>query len=158
MAGRPSPARRAFYRNRRQCRRHQEQRNNQRLAFGDEGTATGILDQSGTLDLVENRGSISIIDAVTLGDKGVAIDLRANGGGATVSQLAAASGQPAPQIRGNILFGSGGDTLNVLAGTINGKIDFGGGADAMTLGGTGLFRGTLAGSAGLAVTSARMDA
>ena len=29
---------------------------------GDDGTATGILDQSGTLDLVENRGSISIID------------------------------------------------------------------------------------------------
>ena len=57
-----------------------------------------------------------------------------------------------PQIRGNILFGSGGDTLDILAGTINGKIDFGGGADAMTLGGTGLFRGTLAGSAGLAVT------
>ena len=87
-----------------------------------------------------------------LGDNGVAIDLRANGGGPPSASAWTASGQPAPQIRGNILFGSGGDTLDILAGTVNGKIDFGGGADVMTLGGSGLFRGTLAGSAGLAVT------
>jgi hypothetical protein len=119
---------------------------------GTEGTATAILDQSGTLDLVENSGSIAVNDFTTLGDKAVAIDLRSNLGGATVRQIAAATGQPVPQIRGNILFGSGADTLDILAGSVNGKVDFGGGADLLNLGGSALFRGTLANSAGLGVT------
>jgi len=119
---------------------------------GTEGTATAILDQAGTVTLVENSGSIAVTDFATLGDKAVAIDLRANGAGATVRQIAAATGKPAPQIKGNILFGSGADTLEILAGSVNGKVDFGGGVDALTLAGSSLFRGTLAGSAGLGVT------
>jgi hypothetical protein len=118
---------------------------------GTSGTVGAIVDNSGTLMLVQNSGSISIDNAAALGDSATAIDLRSVTG-ATVRQVAAATGKPAPQIEGNILFGSGADTLDVQAGNVLGKIDFGGGADALSLSGTGLFRGTLANSGNLAVT------
>ena len=117
----------------------------------DSGTASAIVDQSGTLALVQNNGSIGVTNT-DIGDSGTAIDLRANATGAVVRQIAAASGRPAPLIYGSVLFGAGGDTLDVQAGSVIGKIDFGGGADVMTLSGGSLFRGTLANSAGLAVT------
>ena len=119
---------------------------------GTDGSASAIVDQSGGLSLVENSGSIGVTDFATLGDKAVAIDLHTNTTGATVRQIAAATGKPAPEIKGNILFGTGADTLDVLAGSVFGKVDFGGGADVFNLAGGSLFRGTLAGSAGLALT------
>ncbi len=119
---------------------------------GTSGTATAILDQSGTLALVQNSGTIGVATAVALGDAATAIDLRARAAGAVVRQVAAASGQPAPQISGNILFGIGADTLDVQAGSVFGKLDFGGGADVLSLAGTSLFRGTLANSGALGVT------
>ncbi|MEO8175032.1 MAG: autotransporter domain-containing protein [Sphingomicrobium sp.] len=119
---------------------------------GTDGSASVIVDQSGSLALVENSGSIAVTDFATLADKAVAIDLRANTTGATVRQNAAATGKPAPEIKGNILFGSGADTLDIQAGSVFGKVDFGGGADVFNLAGSSLFRGTLAGSAGLALT------
>ena len=64
-----------------------------------------------------------------LGDNATAIDLRATAPGATVRQVAAACGKPAPLIAGNILFGAGNDTLDIQAGNVLGKVDFGGGAD-----------------------------
>ncbi|HVE01770.1 MAG TPA: autotransporter domain-containing protein [Sphingomicrobium sp.] len=119
---------------------------------GTTGTAAAIIDHSGSLALVQNSGSISVTDASTLGDSATAIDLSARNSGATVRQVAAASGKPAPTINGNILFGTGADTLDLQAGTIFGKVDFGGGADALSLSGSSTFRGTLANSAGLGVT------
>lgn len=118
---------------------------------GDAGTAAAIVDRSGTLALVQNNGSIGVTNT-DIGDAGVAIDLSANATGAVVRQIAAASGAPAPLIRGNILFGAGADTLDIQAGNVLGKVDFGGGADVMNLSGGAVFRGTLANSAGLAVS------
>ena len=118
---------------------------------GTSGTAAAIVDQSGTLGLVQNSGSIGVANAAALGDSATAIDLSANTTGATVRQLAAASGKPAPTITGNILFGSGGDTLDIQAGTVTGNVDFGGGSDVMSLAGTSAFHGTLANSSGLAL-------
>ena len=118
---------------------------------GDSGSVAAIVDNSGTLKLIQNSGSISVTNAATLGDAATAIDLRSVTG-ATVRQVAAASGKPAPQINGNILFGSGADTLDIQAGNVLGKVDFGGGADALSISGTGLFRGTLANSGNVAVT------
>ena len=71
--------------------------------------------------------------------------------GATIQQVAAAATKPAPQINGNIKFGTGADTLDVQAGTVLGNVDFGGGADVLNLTGTSVFQGTLANSNGLAV-------
>jgi hypothetical protein len=119
---------------------------------GELGTAAAIVDRSGKLALVQNNGAIGVGNAADLGDTGTAIDLRANTTGAIVRQIAASSGRPAPLISGNILFGSGNDTLDLQAGSIFGKVDFGGGTDIMSLTGGSAFHGTLANSGGLAVT------
>ena len=118
---------------------------------GDKGTAAAIVDHSGTLALIQNNGTIGVTDYDTLGDSATAIDLRANTTGAVVRQVAAASGRPAPLIGGNILFGTGNDTLDIQAGSVIGKVDFGGGTDVLLINGGGLFRGTLVNSDGLAV-------
>jgi hypothetical protein len=119
---------------------------------GDSGTVAAIVDRSGKLALVQNNGAIGVANAADLGDSGIAIDVRANTTGAIVRQIAAASGRPAPLISGNILFGTGNVTLDIQAGSVSGKVDFGGGTDLMSLSGGGVFHGTLANSAGLAVT------
>jgi hypothetical protein len=116
---------------------------------GTAGAAAAIVDKSGTLTLIENSGTIGVADSVTLGERATAIDLRANTVGATIKQVAAATGKPAPQIAGNILFGSGNDSLSVLAGSISGNVDFGGGSDVFSLGSQ--FHGQLLNSAGLAL-------
>jgi hypothetical protein len=118
---------------------------------GDNGSAAAIVDRSGTLLLVQNSGQIGVTNS-GLGDLATAIDLRANSAGATVRQLAAASGRPAPIMAGSILFGSGNDTLDIQAGSVVGKVDFGSGTGVLSLSGTGLFRGTLANSSGVAAT------
>ncbi|HVU31573.1 MAG TPA: autotransporter domain-containing protein [Sphingomicrobium sp.] len=118
---------------------------------GDSGTAAAIVDLSGTLSIIQNNGAIGVTSR-DLGDSGTAIDLRANSTGAVIRQVAAASGAPAPLISGNILFGSGNDTLDVQAGSVLGKVDFGGGSDVMSLSGGALFRGQLANSSALQVS------
>jgi hypothetical protein len=121
---------------------------------GTAGTAAAIVDRSGKVSLVTNSGTIGVANAAALGDKAVAIDLGANTTGATIRQTAAASGKPAPVIVGNILFGAGNDTLDIQAGTVSGKLDFGGGSDLFSLSGTAAFHGTLANSGGVTTTVA----
>ena len=108
---------------------------------GTAGTAAAIVDKSGTLNLVENSGSISVTGAAALGTSATAIDLSANVAGATVRQLAAASGKPAPVIGGQIKFGAGNDQLDIRAGTVNGNVNFGGGSNTLLLSGDGVMTG-----------------
>ena len=103
--------------------------------IGTEGTAAAIVDKSGTLGLIENKGIISVTNAAALGDKAVAFDLSANGGGTIVRQLAAGTGQPAPSINGVMLFGAGSDLLDVADGSVTGAAKFGGGNNSLTLSG-----------------------
>ena len=131
---------------------------------GTEGTAGAIVDKSGSVSLIENSGTIGVVDAVALGDKAIAFDLSANAGGATVRQLAVASDKPAPGIAGTMLFGGGNDLLDIddgsvtgaakfaggdnqllLAGdsTMNSAVSFGAGADRVELGGTSSLIGSL---------------
>ena len=119
---------------------------------GSSGTAAAIVDRSGTLALVQNAGSIFAGGSTSLGDNAVAVDLSARTTGAVVRQVAAAAGKPAPAISGAILFGTGGDTLDIQAGNVFGKVDFGGGSDVLSLSGSSVFRGTLASASGLAAT------
>ncbi|WP_331039029.1 autotransporter outer membrane beta-barrel domain-containing protein [Allosphingosinicella sp.] len=123
---------------------------------GSEGAARAIVDRSGTLGLITNSGSIRASASSASADA-IAIDLRANNAGAVVRQTAV-SGKNAPEISGNILFGTGADTLDVRAGKISGDIHFGSGADTFTLE-NGSFSGQLAGSPGLAlsVTGSTLD-
>ncbi len=107
---------------------------------GADGVATAIVDKSGGLALIENTGSISVSNASTLGDKAVALDLRANGSGATVRQLAVTTGT-APSINGQMLFGAGSDTLDVADGTVSGTAKFGLGNNTLSLSGDALMHG-----------------
>lgn len=116
-------------------------------AAAGEGTAVAISDKSGTLALVENSGTISAT-AGTGGDKATAIDLSANNNGATVKQLAVAADKAAPAITGNILFGSGNDTLDLADGAMNGTARFGAGDNRLTLAGDAAYAGNAVFGAG----------
>jgi uncharacterized protein with beta-barrel porin domain len=107
---------------------------------GSTGTAAAIIDKSGTLTLVENSGAIGVSDSAALGTSAVALDLSANITGATIRQLALASGT-GPSINGQIKFGSGNDLLDIADGTVLGNVSFGGGTNALALSGDALFTG-----------------
>ena len=117
------------------------------IRSGTDGTGVGIVDNSGTVSLVENSGTIQTTATAALGDKGTAIDLRANSVGATVNQLAVASGT-GPSIDGQILFGSGNDTLSVADGTVNGAAKFGIGNNTLSLSGDAVVNGAVQFGAG----------
>lgn len=110
-------------------------------AAGAAGAATAILDKAGTVTLVENAGAISATGAATASDRNVAIDLRANGAGASVRQIAVASGVAAPSITGDVLFGSGADTLDLADGSYAGLASFGAGSNRLALSGDATFSG-----------------
>ena len=120
---------------------------------GDTGTAAAIVDHSGTLSNIVNTGAIGVTNAAEIGDSATAIDLRARTTGAVIRQSSAGEGRPLPRIAGNIYLGSGADTLDIQAGSVTGTVDFGGGADILSLSGAGsVLRGSLVNSSGLAVT------
>lgn len=138
---------------------------------GTAGTATAIADRSGTLVSVQNQGSI--LASVPTGVSGIAIDLSANTTGATVRQIASASGAAAPQIVGDIRFGGGDNLLDLEAGSFTGNtsfgsgssnqvtlsgtaqqignVDFGGGAGSLTLADTAMLQGALSNAGNVAV-------
>lgn len=112
------------------------------------GTASAIVDAAGTLALVENSGTIAASGA-SAAERNVALDLRANGNGATVRQLAPASSTAqAPKIIGALLFGAGGDTLEVNAGGVAGNADFGAGDNRLTLANAATYAGNAVFGAG----------
>lgn len=98
--------------------------------------ARAIVDQSGSVTLVENSGVIrSVITTptgVTQTGRTVAIDLSANTTGAIVRQRKFDT-VDAPQIGGDVLFGSGDDRLELTAGALAGTMSFGAGADALLI-------------------------
>ncbi len=118
---------------------------------GDHVTAYGVRDQSGTVNSVLNQGIISAANAVTvLGDtqtgRAVALDLSANTTGVTLVQqlnptpqtaYGSTSGTAAtalttataitPAIAGDVLLGSGANTVRFLAGSLTGALDMGSG-------------------------------
>lgn len=119
---------------------------------GDSGTAGAIIDNSGTLALVQSNGVIGVDDAAALGDAATAIDLHLNTTGAVIRQIAPSSGTTVPLIQGKILFGTGNDTLDIQAGNLFGDVDFGGGTDILSVTGASVLRGSLLHADGLAVT------
>lgn len=113
-----------------------------RTISGADGSNTAIIDLSGNVDLIENSGLISATGATATTTRNVAIDLTANGGGATVRQTLVATGITAPSIVGDIRFGTGADTLDLDDGTYAGTSYFGDGADTLSMSGDALFTGT----------------
>lgn len=141
--------------------------------FGETGNTAAITDASGSVVTINNSGTIiaEIFQTDSDANDGVppppitgfatAIDLSQNGGGVTVNQTADApftdedgvdndvNSRPATLIRGRILFGAGGDTLNLLAGAIQGDVSFGDGIDAFTIDNGATFTGGIDDTDGL---------
>ena len=132
------------------------------------GNAYGVIDESGTLTTLTNTGVIQVSrtplgayfdendEIVTPDDRTdfelVAFDGRANTTGITFSQY----WEPIPDdgddstteltvvdipiyVVGDMLFGSGDDTVHVEAGRIGGAIDFGDGNDALIIDGATVY-------------------
>ncbi|WP_374414571.1 autotransporter domain-containing protein [Novosphingobium colocasiae] len=102
---------------------------------GENGSATAIVDRSGTVSLIENSGAISATGAKADSGRNIAIDLSTNSAGVTVRQTVVGSGFAAPTIVGDIRLGSGNDTVDLADGVLNGAIAFGGGNNTLTLSG-----------------------
>lgn len=117
---------------------------------GTKGSATAILDASGSLSLIENVKTIAagFSTTETIAGKATAIDLRANTSGVTVRQGANASTSVTPAIVGDVLFGSGPARLELLAGTMVGAVAFGSGADALVIDGGATLTGAVTDAGG----------
>ena len=116
----------------------------------EDSSAGAIIDRSGTLSSIENSGTISATSASGDAGTAIAIDLSANNGGAVIRQTAQ-DDTTAPAIHGEVRFGSGDDVFDITGGTVTGRLDFGGGADRLTLSGDSKFRGSLADTSGATV-------
>lgn len=138
---------------------------------GEVGGATAIIDLSGTLTTINNSGSIIALVIPTDEDPtddvlpvamgpAVAIDVSSASAGVTINQTEPipftdddaadndVAGLPAVLIEGDILLGSGGDTINLQAGQILGDISFGAGADVFNVDNGALYRGRISDSDG----------
>ena len=106
-----------------------------------DGSAVAIADNSGTLSLVVNSGAISATSANTGVNKAVAVDLTANGSGATVRQTVVAANAAAPTLSGDLLFGAGPDVLDLADGSVTGATRFGTGNNRLALTGDASYTG-----------------
>ncbi len=103
-------------------------------------THYAIRDLSGGLSLIQNSGLIGTGGSTT--DTRRAIDLSANTSGVTITQYLS-SASSVPQIQGDILSGSGDDTLAFSAGTVTGNVTFGAGNDRLILSDAGSMTGNV---------------
>ncbi|MGA0606432.1 autotransporter outer membrane beta-barrel domain-containing protein [Phenylobacterium sp. VNQ135] len=113
---------------------------------GGKQDARAIVDLSGNLAFVENSGVIRATVTPKTGEtatgRTIAMDLSANALGSVVRQAKVAT-EDAPQIVGDVLFGSGADRLEVLGGTLTGAMSFGAGADTLIIDGGATAAGRL---------------
>jgi hypothetical protein len=150
-------------------------------AGGAVTTAIAVRDQSGTLSSIVNAGAIQAALVPTAGSSPVvgtttAVDVSANTTGVTFHQFGETSTPTAadpdtdgdgvtdsnePLVLGDILFGSGADTLTLENGEIIGAVAFGTGADRLAITGGSVLRGAVTDSDGrldISVTDGTLDA
>lgn len=131
-----------------------------------EGATYGVRDLSGTLTQVDNTGFISVDGSSE--DTSAAIDLSANTTGVTINQYLNSIDQDAQNdeqaasdydpnnaviytyIRGDILTGSGDDTLNIRSGAIYGDSYLAEGNDTVALSGDSSYYGDVHFGSGIA--------
>lgn len=118
---------------------------------GAPGDAVAIRDQSGTLTTINNTGAITATlspianaDGTTTVPTGktIAMDLSATANDITFTNDLPPDSDPATSsagtVTGDILFGSGNDTLNMRNGLITGNVTFGAGNDSLVETGGGI--------------------
>lgn len=119
--------------------------------FGGKHSGRGLVDLSGSVNYVDNigvlRGTVTPKAGETATARGVAMDLSANTRGVYVRQAKLVS-TDAPQIVGDVLLGSGADSVDLLAGALVGDISFGAGADRLAIDGGAIAAGRLTDSDG----------
>ena len=130
-------------------------------------TNSGSIAASVVAPTVKTDGLTTVTDAKATGTA-IAFDLSANTSGVTLNQIGPVS-TPAtttyptadtvttttttsttstPSIIGDIRFGSGADTLNLLSGSVLGNVSFGAGADALNIDNGGVLLGSVTDSDG----------
>lgn len=102
-------------------------------------TSYAILDRSGRLSTITNSGSIQALSAAS----NIAIDLSANTGAVTLSQVAPAAGTGSPTIVGDVRLGQGANSLSLGAGSLSGNVLLAGTSNDVTLSGGAIISGTL---------------
>jgi hypothetical protein len=103
---------------------------------GDKANASAVIDRSGTLNFVENTGSIlatlkPTATGETVTGRGIALDLSNNTSGVTLRQEL--DGATAPSIIGDVLLGTGPNTVQLLSGKIEGALALGVAAGSLTI-------------------------
>ncbi|MES1156780.1 MAG: autotransporter outer membrane beta-barrel domain-containing protein [Alphaproteobacteria bacterium] len=128
--------------------------------LGEVGNAAAITDASNKLATITNSGTIQAAIVATSSDgvsapppvqgEPIAIDLHNSTIDVTINQITSANNplqdgtdddtvdddaaaRPPQRITGDVLFGSGNDTLSLQTGTMVGNVSFGAGANTMTL-------------------------
>ncbi|MBW8734866.1 MAG: autotransporter outer membrane beta-barrel domain-containing protein, partial [Asticcacaulis sp.] len=133
-------------------------------ATGSTSSATAIRDNSGTLTAITNNGVISAAITATDDDadgtydtvtgSAIAIDARANTAGLTITQVDTGPDDDdvaTPYILGQILLGSGNDTLTSSGGYIYGTVDWGAGTGTFSLSDAAAYRGKMTSSGDIAM-------
>ena len=120
------------------------------VLVGRDGEAVAVRDRSGTLRTLTNSGVISALGTTSdpnneeaLSFDLIALDISTLTDDFTLTQAASDIDGVTPRIEGDILFGSGNDSLIVETGIINGDVDFGGGNDTLSLSGGSIFFGAI---------------
>jgi uncharacterized protein with beta-barrel porin domain len=138
--------------------------------FGETGGAVAIRDLSGSLATITNSGQITAAIVATddnltddvppppVTGSAIAIDVSTSSANVLLQQIAPVAFTDddafddvtagAARIVGDILFGSGDDTINLLSGTIAGDVAFGAGADVFNINNGAVFTGHIADSNG----------
>ena len=129
------------------------------ILIGREGTAVAIRDASGTVQSLSNTGVIAAAgqnsDTFNLEETDfnlVAVDFSAATQDIDITQDQSANSTIIPLISGDILLGSGDDTVTATAGVIAGDLDFGGGNDTLSLSGGSTFSGAITNSDSLTLS------
>jgi autotransporter-like protein len=126
---------------------------------GEKANVAAIIDRSGTLVEIENIGQIA--SGRTLPDpstvvtgQDVALDLRVNTTGVHLIQSTPTGDTLVPSITGSVTLGSGGDNVQILAGTLTGDVELGAGANTLAIDNGAVVKGALnatGGTVGLSV-------
>jgi hypothetical protein len=115
---------------------------------GDTANAIAVVDKGGGIGSVTNTGVIAAtldpaLPGETLQGKATALDLRANTSGVTITQTQASGATITPIISGDVYLGSGPNTVNLLAGSMNGQLSMGGAPSSLTIDNGAAYTGAL---------------
>jgi len=105
---------------------------------GQQANGVALSDGSGTLSEIENIGTITVTRTLSttgapVTGSNIALDLHLNTTGVHLLQDLPVGDTDIPAISGDVMLGSGADRVEILAGSLIGKLDLGAGANTLTI-------------------------